>query len=254
MEACRKALTLSPGFEFRKAQVWLCCLSGLGSEAKASCMRFNKAQCQVLHWGHNNPMQWSRLGEEWLESCLVEKDLGVCWLMASWTWASSVPGWPRRQIASWLVSERVASHTRAVTVPLYSALVRPHLESWVQVWTSHFKRDVEGLERVQRRAARLVKLCLEHRCYEERLRELGCSAWRTGGSGETSLSTAPWKECSEVGSVSSPRSQATGEQETASSCARGGLDWVLGKTSLKGWSSTGTGCPGSGGITSPRDI
>ena len=31
----------------------------------------------------------------------------------------------------------------------------------------------------------------------------------------------------------------------ASSCVRGGLDWILGKISLlKEWSGIGTGCPG----------
>ena len=44
--------------------------------AEANCRSF-KAKPQVLHLGHNNPMQHYRLVEEWLESCLAEKDLGV---------------------------------------------------------------------------------------------------------------------------------------------------------------------------------
>ena len=101
-----------------------------------------------MHLGKNNARYQYSLRIDLLESSIEERDLGVlvdnrmtmsqhCALMAKK--ANGILGCIRRD---------VVSRSREIVVPLYSALVRLHLEYCVQFWAPQFKKDRELFERI----------------------------------------------------------------------------------------------------------
>ncbi|KAK4830565.1 hypothetical protein QYF61_011743 [Mycteria americana] len=140
--------------------------------AHVDLMKFNRAKCKVRHMGRGSPKHKYRLGREWIESSREENDLG---LLVDEKLNMSRQRALAAQKANCIlgcIKRSVISRLREVILPLHSALMRPHLEYCVQLWGPQHKKDMDLLERIQRRATRTIR-GLKHLFYEDRLRKLG---------------------------------------------------------------------------------
>ena len=113
----------------------------------------------------------AQLQDPWCRNTTNEKDLGIV-VDHKLNRSQQCDVAAKRAIAILgCINRSIASKSCEVLVPLYSALVRPHLEYCIQFWAPHLKKDADKLEHVQRRATRMIR-GLETKSYEERLKEL----------------------------------------------------------------------------------
>ena len=134
-------------------------------------MQFNENKCSVLHIGSNNPKFNYSMNGVWLESSDVEKDLGVFVDNRLKFSKQCLDARNKANRMLGFISRNVAHRSKEVIKTLYNAYVRPHLEYCVQAWSPHYQKDLTMLEKVQRRATRLVS-GLKRLDYETRLKEL----------------------------------------------------------------------------------
>ena len=69
----------------------------------------------------------------------------------------------------------VTKHTRKkISIPLYKAIVWPHLQYGIHAWTPYRNKDIDTLQRIQKRATQLIP-----ELREERLKKCGLTTLET---------------------------------------------------------------------------
>ena len=141
-------------------------------------VKWSERKCKCIHIGHGNMDEEYKMGDAVLGRTTQEKDLGVtfsadmkvseqCGIAAS----------KRNQILG-LIRITIMYKEKQLIVPLYKAIVRPHLEYCIQAWRPYRKKDIDKLERIQRRATKIIPE-LRDLSYESRLLQCGLTTLET---------------------------------------------------------------------------
>ena len=54
------------------------------------------------------------------------------------------------------IALNVRYKNKELILPLYKSRVRPHLEHAVQFWSQHLRRDIDKIEKIERRATKMT--------------------------------------------------------------------------------------------------
>ena len=127
--------------------------------AQVNAVRFNTPKCKVWHLGRRNLRHIYKREGRILGSSPAEKNLGVLMDENLNMSQQCAPAAQKANGSVGFIRRGPASRDREGIVPLCSALMRPHLQYRIQVWSPQCKKDRELLERVQRRAMKMIRGC-----------------------------------------------------------------------------------------------
>ena len=123
------------------------------SEKLQMLLNFGKCKCIHIHIGYGNMDEEYKMGDAVLGRTTQEKDLGVTFSAdMKVSEQSGIAASKGNQILG-LIMRTIIYKEKQLIVLLYKATVRPHMEYCIQAWRPYRKKDIDKLERLQRRAA-----------------------------------------------------------------------------------------------------
>ena len=134
-------------------------------------MEFNKDKCKTIHYGHGNQCICYNIYETILNSTVKEKDLGVIMSSDLKPSAQCVAA-ANKRMSAMRQATRTFKHINIDSFKiLYKTYIRPNLEFCISAWCPYMSKDIDVMEKGQRRATRMVPE-LKHLKYEDRLKKL----------------------------------------------------------------------------------
>lgn len=138
-------------------------------------LKFNESKCKVMHVGRNNPRNDYKIGNVVLEKVSEERDLGVYLSDDLKPSVQCVEAAKKASSALGIIKRTFSSFEISSFALLYKTYVRCHMEYCVQAWSPYYRKDIDILEKIQRRATRMVPE-LRHLSYKDRLKRLNLTS------------------------------------------------------------------------------
>ena len=134
-------------------------------------MSFNVDKCSVMHIGHNNMKSNYNMSNQQLPTTDQQRDIGII-ITKDLKWQKQTDkSCKTANIALGFIARNFRCKNKELILPLYKSLVRPHLEHAVQFWFTHLRRDIDKMEKIQRRATKMIPEIRNH-SYHQRIQEL----------------------------------------------------------------------------------
>ena len=141
-------------------------------------IQFNADKCKVMHLGAKNKGSKYEIGGKECAVVEEEKDLGVIFDNTFKAGNQCLKAAKKGNQILGMIGRTFTCKNKKVMLSLYKSLVRPHLEQNIQAWRPHLIKDRKVLEKVQRRATRMIPNC-KGMNYDERLQFVGLTNLET---------------------------------------------------------------------------
>ena len=129
-------------------------------------MSFNVDKCSVMHIGHNNMQSNYIMSNQQLPITDQQRDLGII-ITKDLKWQTQTEKsckTANRELG--FIVRNFRYKNKELILPLYKSLVRPHLEHAVQFWSPNLRRDIDKIEKIQRRATKMIPEIRNHSYYQ----------------------------------------------------------------------------------------